>query len=180
MNTRRQFMIRAPLAAAAAVAACQAGVEQKPAAGMPAAGTPPAFNTAPPVGPEVSSGTFAEAEKLAQVTLTDAQRAMAAKSWRTSLAALLERRTGPRTIALEAELAPASVWDPLQAAAQPVPTHDRFVRSAADVERLYATIERYVERLAAWGPVRCATVSEAASALGAARVPPGARERLFA
>ena len=55
-----------------------------------------------------------------------------------------------------------------------------FVRSAADVERLYATIERYVERLAAWGPVRCATVSEAASALGAARVPPGARERLFA
>ena len=31
---------------------------------QPAPGTPPVFGTAPPVGPEVSTTTFAEAEKL--------------------------------------------------------------------------------------------------------------------
>ncbi len=155
MNTRRQFMIRAPIAAAAAVAACRAETgEQKPASGTPAAGTPPAFNTAPPVGPEVSQGTFAEAEKLAQVTFTDAQRDMAAKSWRTSMAALLERRTGPRKLPLEPALAPATVWDPLAAAPQPMPERDAFVRSpndpgplpASDADIAYAP----VWRLARW------------------------------
>jgi Asp-tRNA(Asn)/Glu-tRNA(Gln) amidotransferase A subunit family amidase len=81
--------------------------------GEATAGAPPAFNTAPPVGPEVTPATFAEAEKLEQVTLTSAQRAMAATSWRTSMAPLLERRTGPRKIELEDTLAPAAVWNPL-------------------------------------------------------------------
>src|SRR5437762_4717624 len=116
MNSRRHFLIQAPVALLGAVAACRAD-EQKPGArgttsATPTPGAPPAFNTAPPVGPEVSPSTFAEAEKLVQVQMTDAQRQIMAKSWRTSMAALLERRTGPRRIALEPTLAPATRWDP--------------------------------------------------------------------
>ena len=69
-------------------------------------GTPPAFGTAPAVGPEVNSATFAAAEKLVQVDLTDEDRAMAAASWRNSMAALYERRVGPRKVKLSTTLAP--------------------------------------------------------------------------
>jgi Asp-tRNA(Asn)/Glu-tRNA(Gln) amidotransferase A subunit family amidase len=146
MNSRRNFLIQAPVALIGAALACRAD-EQKSGAGgttsaTPTPGAPPAFNTAPPVGPEVSMATFAEAEKLAQVSMTDAQRQMEAKSWRTSMAALLERRTGPRKIALEPTLAPATRWQPSSisvAASGPTlagepkePTRDRFVRSAID------------------------------------------------
>src|SRR5438270_10963850 len=116
MNSRRNFLIQAPVALIGAVAACRME-EQKPGGGGTTSaaatpGAPPAFNTAPPVGPEVKPATFAEAEKLVQVQMTDAQRQMMAKSWRTSMAALLERRTGPRKIALEPTLAPATRWEP--------------------------------------------------------------------
>ena len=47
--------------------------------------------------------------------MTDAEREMAADSWRRSMAPLLERRTGPRTVALGARLAPASEWNPMLA-----------------------------------------------------------------
>ena len=76
-------------------------------------GEPPAFGTGTPVGPEVSPATFAEAEKLVQVELTDAERTMAADSWRRTMASLYERRTGPRKLALETTLAPATRWDPV-------------------------------------------------------------------
>jgi Asp-tRNA(Asn)/Glu-tRNA(Gln) amidotransferase A subunit family amidase len=146
MNTRRHFLIQAPVALLGAVAACRVD-EQKTGTGAttaaaPTAGAPPAFNTAPPVGPEVSPSTFAEAEKLVQVQMTDAQRQIMAKSSRTSMAALLERRTGPRKLALEPTLAPATRWEPASitvATAGPTlageprqPTRDRFVRSAID------------------------------------------------
>jgi len=138
MNTRRQFLIKAPLGVAAALAACRVD-EQTPADGAGASGStsatpgaPPAFNTAPPVGPEVTPNTFAEAEKLMQVTMTDAQRQMATKSWRTSMAALLERRTGPRKLALEPTLAPATRWTPGVAGEYMGPSTDRFARSAID------------------------------------------------
>ncbi len=133
MNSRRQFLIQAPLGLLGAIAACR-GDEQHPKSetGSGTPGAPPAFNTAPAVGPEVSPGTFAEAEKLTQVHLTDAQRDMAAKNWRTSMAALVERRTGPKKIALESSLAPATVWTPSLGAAAVSPARDRFVRSAAD------------------------------------------------
>ena len=70
-------------------------------------GAPPAFGTGPAVGPEVSATTFAEAEKLVQFEMTADERAVAAGSWRKTMAALYERRTGPRKVALEATLAPA-------------------------------------------------------------------------
>ncbi len=80
----------------------------------------------------VSPSTFAEAERLVQVTLRDADRAMAAASWRQSMAPLLERRVGPRKVVLEATLAPATQWDPVLAGAPRGPTRDRFVRSTSD------------------------------------------------
>jgi Asp-tRNA(Asn)/Glu-tRNA(Gln) amidotransferase A subunit family amidase len=54
--------------------------------------------------------TFAEAEKLVQVEMTAADRATAAGNWQMQMAPLYERRTGPRKIALEDGLAPATVW----------------------------------------------------------------------
>jgi Asp-tRNA(Asn)/Glu-tRNA(Gln) amidotransferase A subunit family amidase len=146
MNSRRHFLIQAPVALLGAVAACRAD-EQTPGtggttAGTPTPGAPPAFNTAPPVGPEVTPATFAEAEKLVQVQMTDAQRQVMAKSWRTSMAALLERRTGPRKIALEPTLAPATRWQPASivpqsagatlAGASATPAHEHFLRTAID------------------------------------------------
>ena len=141
MTTRRTFLLEAPLGLAATLAACSgSGVQSTAgttttgtttgASGTP--GAPPAFNTAPPVGPEVSPATFAEAEKLMQVTMTPAQREMAARNWRTSLAALFERRTGPRKLALEDTLAPATTWHPDAAREGVSPmAMSRFVRSAA-------------------------------------------------
>ena len=156
MNSRRQFLIRAPLGLAGALAACRT-VGQTPEThpapapapsgapgGAPSAapaGAPPAFNTAPPVGPEVTTATFAEAEKLEQVHLTEAERQMAAGSWRTSMAPLLERRTGPRKIALEPSLAPATVWNPEIPGETTGPARDRFVRSDAGPGALPASDE---------------------------------------
>src|SRR5690242_6977086 len=134
MNTRRQFLIRAPLGVAGLAAACRRGETQdaKAAFDQKTPGTPTVFNTAPPVGPEVSPGTFAEAEKLAQVQMTDAERAMAAANWRTSMTALAERRTGPRKIALEDTLAPATVWNPLLPGVAAGPSGDHFAPSRVD------------------------------------------------
>ncbi|MDQ6829123.1 MAG: amidase, partial [Gemmatimonadota bacterium] len=159
MNSRRQFLIQAPLGLLGAVAACRVD-EQKPdtKAAVPGTpltpGAPPAFNTAPPVGPPVSPATFAEAEKLLQVQMTPAQRQMAATSWRTSMAALLERRTGPRKLAIETDIAPATRWDPAMAGTSTGPIRDHFVRSSADPGPLPASDDDIafspVTRLARW------------------------------
>jgi Asp-tRNA(Asn)/Glu-tRNA(Gln) amidotransferase A subunit family amidase len=82
------------------------------------------------VGPEVSAATFGEAEKLARVELTPAERAQAAGNWRQAMAGVMERRTGPRRVALEASLAPATRWDPMIPGVPAGPASDRFVRSA--------------------------------------------------
>jgi Asp-tRNA(Asn)/Glu-tRNA(Gln) amidotransferase A subunit family amidase len=126
MKSRRQFLNRASVALMASAAACRrAG--QTPAAPPP--GAPPAFGTAPPVGPEVSPATFAEAEKLVQVPLSPAARQMAAGNWRKQMAPVYERRTGPRKLALSSSVAPASRWDPVLPGQPPAgPASDRFVR----------------------------------------------------
>ncbi len=93
-------------------------------------GTPPAFGTAPPAGPEVSAATFKEAEKLMQVEMTDADLAEVAGNWRMQMAPVYERRTGPRKLALETTLAPATQWNPsLSGISTGMPEADRFVRS---------------------------------------------------
>ena len=132
MNTRRQFLIRAPIGLLGAVAACRGDEPAQKAEATPPAGAPPAFGTSPEVGPEVSTATFAEAEKLAQVQMSAQERAMAAASWRRSMAALLERRTGPKKIALEPTLAPATKWNPVLPGQSSGPTRDNFVRSKID------------------------------------------------
>ena len=141
MNSRRQFLIRAPLGLLAAAAACR-GEHQSAAVPPPAApppGSPSTFNAAPEVGPVVSPATFAEAEKLVQVTLTAGERDMAAANWRQSMAALLERRVGPRTVALDATVAPATRWNPVFSQQPAGPVRDRFVRSRSDGALLPAT-----------------------------------------
>jgi Asp-tRNA(Asn)/Glu-tRNA(Gln) amidotransferase A subunit family amidase len=88
-------------------------------------GAPPAFGTAAPVGPAVDAETFAQAEKLMQVAMTAKDRAQAAGNWQQSMAAVLERRTGPRKLALGYEDAPAMVWNPGAIALPSVPTSVR-------------------------------------------------------
>jgi Asp-tRNA(Asn)/Glu-tRNA(Gln) amidotransferase A subunit family amidase len=134
-KSRREFLLRstAILASAAAVAEQPPASESNAAKPQQApAGTPPAFGTTPEFGPKVSSATFAAAEKLVQVDLTEPQRAMAAASWRTSMASLYERRVGPRKVKLSPALAPASTWNPVLPGHGPLPQQDRFVRSTRD------------------------------------------------
>jgi Asp-tRNA(Asn)/Glu-tRNA(Gln) amidotransferase A subunit family amidase len=131
MKFRRAFLIKAPLGLLAVATASRS--EQTPAAAPP--GAPPTFGATAAVGPEVTPATFAEAEKLVQVAMTPAQRAMAAGSWRVSMASMQERRSGPRKLALEDSLAPASQFNPVAASGgagtSAGPRRERFVRSAA-------------------------------------------------
>ena len=94
-------------------------------------GAPTAFGAGPSFGPEVTVNTFAEAEKLVQFPLTESERAMAAASWRKTLASVYERRVGPRKLELEDGLAPAACWNPMLPGLTTVSTQDRFVRSKA-------------------------------------------------
>src|SRR5262245_59505643 len=165
MNTRRQFLITAPLGALGVAIACsnepQTTTGAKPPASAPAApatpGAPPTFATAPAVGPPVSPATFAEAEKLMQVTMSAAEREMAAESWPRAMAPQLERRVGPRKVALDDSVAPATRWNP-NLGGQPIgPSRDAFVRSNGDARSLpandadiaYATVtqlSRWIEQ----------------------------------
>jgi len=134
MNTRRQFLIRAPLSAlvVAAVARGEALSADPQAPPVTTPGAPPTFGTGVGAGPAVTAGTFAEAEKLVQVTMSPAERQQAAGSWRESMAPYLERRTGPRKVAIAPTDAPATLWNPLLPGIPLPPSRDRFVRSAGD------------------------------------------------
>ncbi len=99
-------------------------------------GAPPAFGTAPAVGPEVSVATFTEAEKLVQAPLNDKDRAQAAGNWRQAMAGLYERRTGPKKVAIEATVAPYSTWNPVLPGQSHGPERDMFVRTAGEVPAL--------------------------------------------
>jgi Asp-tRNA(Asn)/Glu-tRNA(Gln) amidotransferase A subunit family amidase len=130
-NSRRAFLATSSAALIGVGSAARASAEQ-----AAPAGAPPAFGTAAPVGPQVNEATFAEAQKLVQVPLTQSERAQAAQNWRESMAALYERRTGPRTVALGAELAPYSQVNPLLPGHRALPSQDRFVRSDTDAGKL--------------------------------------------
>src|SRR5438477_13049938 len=114
MNIRRQFLLRARLGVLVASTACR---NEKPSTNSQStpttAGAPPTFGTGPGSGPPVTTHTFAEAEKLMQVTMTPAERQQAADTWRASLAQYLERRTGPRQLAIRDTEAPAMLWNPM-------------------------------------------------------------------
>jgi len=112
-TSRRDFLAIGTMGAVAAALPLDAEQAPTPAQNQQTPGAPPAFGTAQPVGPAISSETFAEAEKLVQIQMTEADRAQAASNWRQAMAPLYERRTGPRKITLESNLAPATVWNPL-------------------------------------------------------------------
>ena len=154
-NSRRQFVKHSSIALLAAAAGC--GKKPENAAGPPP-GAPPAFGTSPPAGPEVSPATFAEAEKLVQVSLTSGERTEAAGSWRANLASVYERRTGPRKVALDPTLAPWSNLDPVLPGEKRLPEHDRFVFHGADPGPLPATDDEIafapLTQLARWIELR--------------------------
>ena len=144
-KSRRQFLAETSLAVLGVSgvlgsAAGLSGQQQSPpgqSADLPP-GAPPAFGAGPAVGPEVSTTTFAEAEKLLQFQMTASERTVAAGSWRKTMAALYERRTGPRKLALETTLAPATGWNPILPGQKAGPERERFVRSGPDAGPLPA------------------------------------------
>ena len=143
-KSRREFLTHSSLGLLGAAVACK-GKSPEPASSPSAAtstpGAPPAFATAPAVGPEVSAETFAQAEKLVEVELNDAERAEAAGSWRQAMAPLYERRVGPRKVALEPTLAPWSRVEAVQPGQHAGPERDRFIRSKNDAGTLPANDE---------------------------------------
>jgi len=151
-KSRRQFLVHTSLGVVSAgLASCRRAAQETTEAPP---GTPPAFGTAPAVGPEVSPSTFAEAQKLVQVELTAAERAQAAGNWRNSLAPLYERRTGPRQVKIEPTVAPYSRWDPVLPGEKAGPQRDQFIWSKPDPGPLPANDEGIahapVTRLARW------------------------------
>jgi Asp-tRNA(Asn)/Glu-tRNA(Gln) amidotransferase A subunit family amidase len=128
-KSRREFLTQTSLGLLAAATVYRSYAQQP--SDLPP-GAPAAFGAGPAVGPEVSATTFAEAEKLVQVALTPAEQVTAAASWRKTMAALYERRTGPRKVSLESTLAPATRWNPALPGIKAGPERDRFVRSNID------------------------------------------------
>src|SRR5437764_1115339 len=142
MNTRRQSLVRAPLGFLTATVACRKQSPSSSSQSTPAApGAPPTFGTGTGSGPVVSPATFAEAEKLMQVTMTAAERQQAADTWRRSLAPYLERRTGPRKVAIAPTDSPAMLWNPMLPGIAAGPSRDQFIRSKTDAARLPSSDE---------------------------------------
>jgi len=125
-KTRRQFLTESSLTLLGVAA-----MPTNPAQNQ-TPGAPPAFGTAPATGPEVTTQTFAEAEKLMQFPLSQPDRAEAAGNWRQSMAALYERRTGPRLLPIPDSIAPYSNWNPVLHGQSHGPTQDIFIRTRLD------------------------------------------------
>lgn len=157
-GTRREFLTYSSLGMLSA--ALQSVSAQTPSQ-EPTPGAPPAFGTAAAVGPEVSAATFAQAEKLVRVEMKAADREEAAANWRMQIAPLYEFRVGPRKVALDETLAPATLWNPAQPGIigqqrEPDKEQGDFIRSApaatplptSDDAIAYATItqlSRWIE-----------------------------------
>jgi Asp-tRNA(Asn)/Glu-tRNA(Gln) amidotransferase A subunit family amidase len=111
-NSRREFLAKSSMSLLGAAMMTNAA-EAKTGRQTPSTpGAPPAFGTAPPVGPVVTPETFIEAEKLMQVELTPPELAQAAGNWQQSIAPLYERRQGPKKMALADTDVPATIWNP--------------------------------------------------------------------
>src|SRR5438477_4362374 len=135
-RSRREFLTITSLGVLGTAAAAR--IQAQNPSNLPP-GAPPAFGAGPAFGPEVSTATFAEAEKLLQFPLSDAERAQAASSWRKTRASVYERRTGPRKLALESNVAPAMRWDPMLPGVPVVVKQDRFIRSRSEPSSLPST-----------------------------------------
>jgi Asp-tRNA(Asn)/Glu-tRNA(Gln) amidotransferase A subunit family amidase len=111
-NSRREFLTKSSMSllgtAMMTKSAEAATGKQTPST----PGAPPAFGTSAPVGPVVTPATFTEAEKLMQVELSSGELAEAAGNWQQSMAALYERRQGPKKMELVDTDVPAMLWNP--------------------------------------------------------------------
>jgi Asp-tRNA(Asn)/Glu-tRNA(Gln) amidotransferase A subunit family amidase len=97
-RSRREFLAQSSMGLIGAVMAGEAEAAEGQVAGSPQM----------PATPE----TFVEAEKLVQVTMSPQHRAEMAGNWRQSMAAVYERRVGPRKVEIGYADAPATVWNP--------------------------------------------------------------------
>jgi Asp-tRNA(Asn)/Glu-tRNA(Gln) amidotransferase A subunit family amidase len=61
--------------------------------------------------------------------MNPSDRALAAHNWRSSMAPLYERRTGPRKVSIDVTVSPASRWDPVLPGQKIAAGRNRFVRS---------------------------------------------------
>jgi Asp-tRNA(Asn)/Glu-tRNA(Gln) amidotransferase A subunit family amidase len=150
-KSRRHFIAQTSLGILGAAAALRSEA-QNPADLPP--GAPPAFGTAPEVGPVVSTTTFTEAQKLVRIEMTPRDLKVAADSWRATMAALYERRTGPRRAVLEPSVQPATQWNPALPGLKIGPAHSQFLRSKSDPGPLPAKDEDIafapVSKLSRW------------------------------
>jgi Asp-tRNA(Asn)/Glu-tRNA(Gln) amidotransferase A subunit family amidase len=137
-RSRREFLTTSSLGILGAAAASRLYAQNL--SKLPP-GAPPAFGAGPEFGPEVSVDTFAEAEKLVQFPMLDSERELAAATWRRTLASVYERRSGPRQLALESTLAPATEWNPRLPGHKPGHQRDRFIPSAGEPSPLPANDE---------------------------------------
>jgi Asp-tRNA(Asn)/Glu-tRNA(Gln) amidotransferase A subunit family amidase len=128
-KSRREFLTQSTLTLLGAAATTT--LAQNPATPT-TPGAPPAFGTSPAVGPEVTTTTFAEAEKLIQFPLTEKDRSQAAGNWRQAMAPLYERRTGPRKVSIPDSAAPYSRWDCTLPGMNPGPQKNQFIRTKFD------------------------------------------------
>ncbi len=125
-QSRRQFLTHSSLTLLGAAAMPTNPLQNQ------TPGAPPAFGTNPTSGPEVTTQTFAEAEKLVQFPMSQPDRAEAAGNWRQSMAALYERRTGPRLLPIPDSIAPYSNWNPVLPGQSHGPAENLFVRTRLD------------------------------------------------
>ncbi len=128
-KSRREFLTQSTLTLLASTAA--SALAQNPSTPT-TPGAPPAFGTSPAVGPEVTTATFAEAEKLVQFPLTEKDRAQAAGNWRSAMAPLYERRVGPRKVEIPYTAAPYSTVTSALPGTTPGPTKNEFIRTKFD------------------------------------------------
>ena len=158
-RARRQFLVHSSLGMLGAAVAGRLDAQQEAGSAHggkpgPPPGQPPTFAGSPAAGPAVSSGTFAEAEKLVQVHMSQPHLDEAAESWREAMAPLYERRTGPRKVALGPDDAPWSLIRAVQPGVTAGPETNRFVRSQADPGPLPASDEQIayapVTKLSRW------------------------------
>jgi hypothetical protein len=93
-----------------------------------------------------------------RVELTETERAQAAGNWRSAMAPLYERRTGPHKVSIESTIAPYSQWNPVLPGETAGPARDRFIWSKPDPGPLPSRDEDIafapVTRLSRWIEMR--------------------------
>ena len=109
-DSRRRFLAKGTMGVIGLTVAGEASATRKQTPQTP--GAPPAFGTAPPAGPQITTETLREAEKLVRVEYSEEHLAEAAGNWSQAMAPVYERRTGPRKLEIGYDVAPATVWNP--------------------------------------------------------------------